>query len=1192
MEQSKSGKISSSRSTDDLRFSTVIDSAKPMFTVSLPYNYRKSKSVSLTTALNVVGKTLCPKYDSGIFGIKLFEQKCVVVFSPEFNQKVLEDSKTFVKLPDDSSVIDVLRLRCDSFTPAQLKLKNHYNTIIRQRFTKERILDCFVPIMIERTQSEMDEIATQIKSEKSGFVTVDIPEFFKRVVFSILSEIFFGMNLINHPKFNKLGKLLSGNTSSSSKGKIKAISQMKQKKRQKIMAKGLEEIIQERQAERTKVSENNDSNDKKITGEQEDILDILLNTSTILDPLNPEEIAPLQSTEAIVHSILSTLSLIHYSIVSTLSWLINFMCDYSLGYSNISQRLILEIDQLIGNNSSYEPIGDISNSVPTLTGMLKETQRLYTPVPGLSRKTSEKTTIGDYTIPAETTVIVSVTGTHVHPKYWDEPQRFNPSRFGSKAKNPIQPYSYIPWSGGFHYCNAGMEFSLIVGRVLIVKLLSTFGLTLSPHTNVKEDEDVLLYPSGLLVNFYARTKSTQQQQQQQTSASNENSPKTSMTTSGNEISPISILTKQKNEKAWAGLRTMIQQKEYQLFVVAGTRECAGKTYSMASWFCDKALEFNFKLGKSPYSPDEILPLLQSPESSNFMILGICLATYQGKPAPNSRQFIRWLEESNTSSAQPLLKHINYFVFGCGDSTWGSNYQRIPNFVDESLSILGANRICKMGEYDSSRDDLHEAYSRFYKNLAPRLMHSLPEIGNRKLRDVDSSALMGSTTIEPQMPSSALHMDFVGDLSDESIEPPESLPTAISVEKIYSCRVLKVSTKGSPPPEIKLSTSAKMLPTVDPLSETLFRSIEIQIEVLPELMNYLPGDSLLIYPQIPKSILYKFFSIFTDYDSDMIVQWNSTIPSRSNRNFHLPLNKPLTLHNIFTSLVDLTALPTRQFLMNISTIVQKPEDEAVLNDYATDIAKYQNWIKTNPGIRLLDVISTYRVKPSALGRLIEFLPLLQPRSYPICSNAKYHSNYISILVSDSLSHNPVVSYALQLYQKQKLNPSICVSLRSGEHLSYDLLKGNDCRPLLVITRGLSIAPFISLLFGAIADKINVKAVFLHCLHDSEPKKKFVLRRPLRRLQKSGVLQECHLFVPSKVIPMLNECHILLWNYLNNLNCKTYVGGWNGAMLVEVFESLLSVIQNNCTPLVYRGCREYSEAYIKQLRRNSRLEECWY
>merc|ERR1712000_26661 len=177
-------------------------------------------------------------------------------------------------------------------------------------------------------------------------------------------------------------------------------------------------------------------------------------------------------------------------------WSMIFMYDASLGNSAIQLQLLQEIENLSKGNPLYHPKSDISDFTPILNSILKETIRIRSPIPCVLRHCIKSTDVHDYKIPEDHEVSISITGTHLHSDYWDDPEKFNPSRFITGAKRIIEPYSFLPFSGGSHICHGGLQFSLVIGRIFISMLLSRFDLKLSPKANFTKDDEKM--PNGLL----------------------------------------------------------------------------------------------------------------------------------------------------------------------------------------------------------------------------------------------------------------------------------------------------------------------------------------------------------------------------------------------------------------------------------------------------------------------------------------------------------------------------------------------------------------------------------------------------------------------------------------------------------------------------------------------------------------------
>jgi len=86
--------------------------------------------------------------------------------------------------------------------------------------------------------------------------------------------------------------------------------------------------------------------------------------------------------------------------------------------------------------------------------VLSEVLRLYPSLAFLDRQTIEDYKISDTDIVIEkdTPIYVSMFGFHYDPKYFPEPDRFNPERFSEENKRNIPLYTYFPFGDGPHMC--------------------------------------------------------------------------------------------------------------------------------------------------------------------------------------------------------------------------------------------------------------------------------------------------------------------------------------------------------------------------------------------------------------------------------------------------------------------------------------------------------------------------------------------------------------------------------------------------------------------------------------------------------------------------------------------------------------------------------------------------------------------
>ena len=76
--------------------------------------------------------------------------------------------------------------------------------------------------------------------------------------------------------------------------------------------------------------------------------------------------------------------------------------------------------------------------------------RLYPPAWTMGRKAIERHTIGGYTVPESSLVIISQWVAHHDPRWWPNAQAFDPDRWAVKASRP--KYAYFPFGGGTRIC--------------------------------------------------------------------------------------------------------------------------------------------------------------------------------------------------------------------------------------------------------------------------------------------------------------------------------------------------------------------------------------------------------------------------------------------------------------------------------------------------------------------------------------------------------------------------------------------------------------------------------------------------------------------------------------------------------------------------------------------------------------------
>lgn len=116
--------------------------------------------------------------------------------------------------------------------------------------------------------------------------------------------------------------------------------------------------------------------------------------------------------------------------------------------------------------------------------VLDESMRLYPPAWSLSgRLALEDDVVCGVRIPAGAPLLISPYVTHRDPRFWPDPERFDPDRFRPGQAEDRHRFAYLPFGGGPRKC-IGDYFALIEAQLVLATLLSRVQLRVQPGYEV------------------------------------------------------------------------------------------------------------------------------------------------------------------------------------------------------------------------------------------------------------------------------------------------------------------------------------------------------------------------------------------------------------------------------------------------------------------------------------------------------------------------------------------------------------------------------------------------------------------------------------------------------------------------------------------------------------------------------------
>uniref|UniRef100_A0A8D0DZ82 Cytochrome P450 n=1 Tax=Salvator merianae TaxID=96440 RepID=A0A8D0DZ82_SALMN len=164
----------------------------------------------------------------------------------------------------------------------------------------------------------------------------------------------------------------------------------------------------------------------------------------------------------------------HDTTASGISWML-----YCLAQNTEHQQKCRdEVKAILGEHDTIQ--WDDLSKMTYCTQCIKESLRLFPPVPGVSRELSKPITFFDgRTLPEGSWVAVSIYLIHRNPSIWKDPEVFDPLRFSSENVSSRNSHAFLPFAAGPRNC-IGQQFAMNEMKVALAMTLLRFELSLDP----------------------------------------------------------------------------------------------------------------------------------------------------------------------------------------------------------------------------------------------------------------------------------------------------------------------------------------------------------------------------------------------------------------------------------------------------------------------------------------------------------------------------------------------------------------------------------------------------------------------------------------------------------------------------------------------------------------------------------------
>uniref|UniRef100_A0A8C5QDA3 Cytochrome P450 n=1 Tax=Leptobrachium leishanense TaxID=445787 RepID=A0A8C5QDA3_9ANUR len=186
----------------------------------------------------------------------------------------------------------------------------------------------------------------------------------------------------------------------------------------------------------------------------------------------------------------------HDTTASGVSWTLYCMAKYP----EHQQKCREEIREVLGGRDTveWEDLGKL-----TYTAMcIKESLRLYPPVPDIARELTKPITFCDgRSLPKGAVVVLNMYAIGRCPSIWEEPEVFDPMRFSPENASTRHSHGFLPFSAGSRNC-IGQNFAMNELKVAVALTLQRFELSSAPGKEpLKLSQLVLRSVNGIHINL-------------------------------------------------------------------------------------------------------------------------------------------------------------------------------------------------------------------------------------------------------------------------------------------------------------------------------------------------------------------------------------------------------------------------------------------------------------------------------------------------------------------------------------------------------------------------------------------------------------------------------------------------------------------------------------------------------------------
>jgi cytochrome P450/NADPH-cytochrome P450 reductase len=852
---------------------------------------------------------------------------------------------------------------------------------------------------------------------------------------------------------------------------------------------------------------------------------------------------------------------------------------------DVEEKLIAEIDGITGGDPDYDLQYDDLMALTYTTQVIKETLRIYPPMPVTIRRSLKDGMLGRYRIRNGDIILVGTLAAHRDPRYWGaDPGKFDPEQFAMEKVVDQPRHAFTPFSIGKRQCMA-QEVTFMMLRVVLFEIFRLYRLRLAPGATVTKNTVVTTKPAAVPITRLPRERD------------------------GRLRAPVALRDRPGAvapavAPEWGEPTEIPETSAYRHLVIA-----YGSNFGTNKELAERFAERSHFHG---YTSDVITlnELAESPPRTQPWLLVVMTSTYTSNPPSNATAFKSWLER--TEPGAQTWRNCRYLVWGLGNTQWNA-FLAFPRYVHKKLSELGAGPLAEFAYGDVGSP----VWERLYADWNTRVWPVLLELSGARPTDAAATRLAAEKAEAGALTSAdsntAMERSLIGnDIAPQLVAKATGISSIMRLMSPASRRRVTSAGGGSPEPAGRSRASSRVLLAPTILANAVgMDTVEVRALVCRELQAAeSPKRTRHLELSLPPGVPYRagdHLGVCPKNDEERVERLVRHLGAALDGLFMVPKTMNvrvvpkgvvLQVRNVLTNLVDITSRPTvplldlllekvadpaeRSRLVEIRDVLQTPDGPDTPLRAAIDAGGYDV-------LRLLDEF------PSCSLNIFEFLQVaqpLRPRYYSTSSSPRIHGDGVAH-VTVGLEVTPVPGlpdrdfrgmsshYVHTLRQGDRLN--VFLDSADGFHLQEDVTK-----PMIFVSAGTGFAPMRAFLWERLAMKHAGAALAEAALFNGirSSSLDYIYRDEIERFAAEGALDHVHVATSRErpgsrvyVQDRIREQGALVWRLLA-ADGYVYVCG-SQPLRAAVRSAFVDVVAEHGSP-----SREHAEAYLNELETTAR------